>query len=51
MFDQLTKFAYAPARAFMAIIFILSGVGKIGALAFRNYSLDFCPALTVCFWH
>jgi putative oxidoreductase len=31
MFDQLTKFADAPARAFMAIIFILSGVGKIGA--------------------
>ena len=31
MFNQLTKFADAPARAFMAIIFILSGVGKIGA--------------------
>ena len=31
MFDQFTKFADAPARAFMAIIFILSGVGKIGA--------------------
>ncbi len=31
MFDQLTKFADAPARAFMAIIFILAGVGKIGA--------------------
>ncbi len=31
MFDQLTKFADAPARAFMAIIFILSGVGKIGS--------------------
>jgi len=31
MFDQLTKYADAPARAFMAAILILSGVGKIGA--------------------
>ena len=31
MFDQLTKLADVPVRAFMAIIFILSGVGKIGA--------------------
>jgi len=31
MFDQLTKFTDAPARALMAIIFILSGIGKIGA--------------------
>ncbi len=31
MFDQLTKYADAPARAFMAAIFILSAVGKIGA--------------------
>ncbi len=31
MFDQLTKFADAPTRAFMAIVFILSGVGKSGA--------------------
>jgi putative oxidoreductase len=31
VFDQFTKFVDAPARAFMAIIFILSGVGKIGA--------------------
>ena len=31
MFDQLTKYADAPARAFMAAIFILAGVGKIGA--------------------
>ncbi len=31
MFDQLTKFADAPARALMAVIFILAGVGKIGA--------------------
>ena len=30
MFDQLTKFADVPARALMAIIFILAGVGKIG---------------------
>lgn len=31
MFNQLTKFVDAPARALMAVIFILSGVGKIGA--------------------
>ena len=38
MFDQLTKFADASARAFLSIIFILSGVGKIGAYeATRGY--------------
>lgn len=31
MIDQITKFADAPARVLMAAIFILSGVGKIGA--------------------
>jgi putative oxidoreductase len=31
MFDRLAKFADAPARLFMAMIFILSGVGKISA--------------------
>ncbi len=34
MFDQLTKYADAPARALMAVIFILAGVGKIGATGF-----------------
>ena len=38
MFDQLAKFTDAPARALMAIIFILSGIGKIGAFeATRGY--------------
>ncbi len=31
MLDQITKYSDAPARVLMAIIFILSGVGKIGA--------------------
>lgn len=31
MFDRLAKFADAPVRVSMAIIFILSGAGKIGA--------------------
>ena len=30
MFDQLTKFADAPARALMAVIFILAGVETPG---------------------
>jgi len=34
MIDQLTKYADAPARALMAVIFILAGVGKIGAPGF-----------------
>ncbi len=38
MFDQLTKYADTPARAFMAAIFILSGIGKIGAFeAIQGY--------------
>ncbi len=31
MFDRLTAFVDAPARALMATIFILSGIGKAGA--------------------
>jgi len=31
MLDQITKYIDAPARVLMAIIFVLSGVGKIGA--------------------
>lgn len=31
MFNQLMRFADLPSRALMATIFILSGVGKIGA--------------------
>lgn len=31
MFDQLMKYADAPARALLAMIFILAGVGKVGA--------------------
>ncbi len=30
---QLTKYADAPARAMMAAIFVLSGLGKLGAVA------------------
>lgn len=33
MFNQLIKYADVPARVLMAGIFILSGVGKIGAFA------------------
>ncbi len=32
MYDKITKHIDAPARAMMALIFILSGVGKIGAI-------------------
>jgi putative oxidoreductase len=31
MFDRLSNYVDAPARALMAAIFILSGIGKIGA--------------------
>jgi len=31
MLDRLTNYTDAPARAFMAAIFILSGIGKAGA--------------------
>ena len=31
MFDRLTNYVDAPARALMAAIFILSGIGKAGA--------------------
>lgn len=38
MFDQLTKYADLPARLAMALIFILSGIGKIGAfVATQDY--------------
>jgi len=33
MIDALTKFVDAPARALIALIFIVSGVGKIGTYA------------------
>ncbi|MDQ7020056.1 MAG: DoxX family protein [Robiginitomaculum sp.] len=33
MFDQLTRYTDVPARALMAAIFILSGLGKISAFA------------------
>ncbi len=33
MLDQITKYTDAPARALMAAIFILSGLGKISAFA------------------
>jgi putative oxidoreductase len=33
MFKALSKYADAPARALMSGIFILSGLGKLGALA------------------
>jgi putative oxidoreductase len=33
MFDQFAKYTDAPARALMAAIFILSGLGKISAFA------------------
>ena len=33
MFDRLTRHFGAPARALMALIFILSGIGKISAFS------------------
>ena len=33
MFDQLTKYADLPGRLAMALIFLVSGIGKIGTFA------------------
>jgi putative oxidoreductase len=33
MLDQLTRYTDAPARALMAAVFILSGLGKISAIS------------------
>ncbi|WP_422367495.1 DoxX family protein [Pelagibius sp.] len=42
MFDTLLKYADAPARALMALIFILSGYSKIGAFeATQGYMTAF----------
>ena len=42
MLDQLTKHADAPVRALMAVIFVLSGISKIGAFeATQSYMETF----------
>ncbi len=38
--DQLTKYTDAPARALMAIVFIVSGINKIGAFGATQGYMD-----------